>query len=61
MKLIRPRFWLKKSVLSILLLPLTIFTYIINLMKKIYPKKKNLTLKQFVLAIYLLGTRAKHL
>ena len=40
MKLIRPRFWLKKSVLSILLLPLTIFTYIINLMKKIYPKKK---------------------
>lgn len=40
MKLIKPRFWGKNSVLSILLLPLTIFTYFINLLQKIYPKKK---------------------
>ena len=40
MKLIVPRFWVKKSILSFLLLPLTIITYFINIIKKIYPKKK---------------------
>ena len=40
MKLILPRFWVNKSILSYLLLPLTIITYFINTIKKIYPKKK---------------------
>ncbi len=40
MKLIKPRFWINKSFLSYVLLPLTIFTYIINIIKKFYPKKK---------------------
>ena len=40
MKLIIPRFWGNKSILSILLLPLTTITYSINIIKKFYPKKK---------------------
>ena len=40
MKLIVPKFWVKKSILTYLLLPLTSITYFINLIKKIYPKKK---------------------
>ena len=40
MILIAPRFWFKKSILSFLLLPLTMITYFINIIKKIYPKKK---------------------
>ena len=40
MKLIVPRFWVKKSILSFLLLPLTIITYFINIIKKFTRKKK---------------------
>ncbi len=40
MKLSKPKFWINKNILSFLLLPLTAVTYFINVIKKIYPKKK---------------------
>jgi tetraacyldisaccharide 4'-kinase len=40
MKLTKPIFWKSKNIISILLLPLTIITLIINISKKIYSKKK---------------------
>ncbi len=40
MKLIKPKFWIDKNIISFLLFPLTIFTHLINIFKKLYPKKK---------------------
>ena len=40
MRLSKPKFWINKNILSFLLLPLTAVTYFINIIKKIYPKKK---------------------
>ena len=40
MKLVKPIFWKSKNIISILLLPLTIITFLINISKKIYLKKK---------------------
>ena len=40
MKLTKPLFWKSKNIISVLLLPLTIVTLLINISKKIYSKKK---------------------
>ena len=40
MRLVKPKFWESQNVISILLLPLTIITYLINTSKRIYLKKK---------------------
>ena len=40
MKLVKPKFWESQNIFSILLLPLTIITYLINMWKRIYLKKK---------------------
>ncbi|MDC6483597.1 tetraacyldisaccharide 4'-kinase, partial [Candidatus Pelagibacter sp.] len=40
MKLTKPLFWKSKNIISILLLPLTIITLLINISKRIYSKKK---------------------
>ena len=40
MKLVKPKFWESLNIISILLLPLTIITYLINLSKRIFLKKK---------------------
>ena len=40
MKLIKPKFWLKKNFISYFLYPLSIITYFVNLYKKISYKKK---------------------
>ena len=40
MKLIKPLFWKSKNIISILLLPLTIITLLINISKRLYSKKK---------------------
>ena len=56
MKLIKPTFWKSKNIISILLLPLTIFTLLINISKKKYPKKKFFIKKICVGNIFLGGT-----
>ena len=40
MKLIKPLFWKSQNIISILLLPFTIITFLINITKRIYSKKK---------------------
>jgi tetraacyldisaccharide 4'-kinase len=40
MKLIKPKFWLERNLLSYILYPFSIITYLINLLKKNYIKKK---------------------
>ena len=40
MKLTKPIFWKSKNIISILLLPLTIITLLINISKRLYSKKK---------------------
>ena len=40
MKLIKPKFWLERNLFSYILYPFSIITYLINLLKKNYIKKK---------------------
>ena len=40
MKLIKPKFWSEKNIISYLLYPFSIITHLANLLKKISPKKK---------------------
>jgi tetraacyldisaccharide 4'-kinase len=40
MNLTKPLFWKSKNIISILLLPLTIITLLINISKRLYSKKK---------------------
>ncbi len=40
MKIIKPVFWSKKNFLSLLLYPLTVLTFLVNLIKKFFVKKK---------------------
>mgnify|MGYP001502105730 FL=1 len=40
MKLIKPKFWETKNLISLLLYPLSVITYFINLSKKLHSKKK---------------------
>lgn len=56
MKLIKPKFWNNKNLFSLLLLPLTFFTFTFNLIKEFY-NKKNFSLKTICVGnIYLGGT-----
>ena len=56
MKIIKPIFWGKKNFISLALLPLTILTYIINLIKNFYFKKKFSIKTICVGNIYIGGT-----
>ena len=58
MNLKKPDFWLKKNILTIFLLPLTIITNTINFIKK-FSIKKNLKLKQYALEIFMSVVQAK--
>ena len=40
MKLIKPKFWSEKNIISYLLYPFSIITHLANFLKKISPKKK---------------------
>ena len=56
MRLIKPKFWVNKNIISILLFPLTIITYLINIISKTYPKK-NFNIKTICIGnIYIGGT-----
>jgi tetraacyldisaccharide 4'-kinase len=56
MKIIKPKFWLEKNFISYSLYPLTIFTYITNLYKKLSFKKK-FTIKTICVGnLYIGGT-----
>tara|TARA_Y100000590_G_scaffold463759_1_gene631306 strand:+ start:1 stop:924 length:924 start_codon:yes stop_codon:yes gene_type:complete len=56
MKRIKPIFWKKRNILSFLFIPLSIFTYLINLFKKILVKK-NFSIKTICVGnIYVGGT-----
>ena len=56
MRLIKPKFWVNTNILSILLFPLTIITYLINIISKTYPKK-NFNIKTICIGnIYIGGT-----
>ena len=52
MKINRPLFWNSINLISILLYPLSLVTFFINILKKLLIKK-NLKSKQFVLEIYM--------
>ena len=56
MKLIKPLFWKSQNIISILLLPFTIITFLINITKRIYSKKKFSIKTICVGNIYLGGT-----
>ena len=58
MKLIVPRFWVKKSILSFLLLPLTIITYFINIIKK-FTRKKKFNIKTICIGNIFIGGTGK--
>ncbi len=52
----KPKFWAKKNIISFFFFPLSIFTYVTNSIKKIYPKKK-FNIKTICIGnIYLGGT-----
>ena len=56
MRLIKPKFWVNTNIISILLFPLTIITYLINIIRKSYPKK-NFNIKTICIGnIYIGGT-----
>ena len=56
MRLIKPKFWVNTNILSILLFPLTIITYLINIISKSNPKK-NFNIKTICIGnIYIGGT-----
>ncbi len=56
MRLIKPKFWVNTNIISILLFPLTIITYLINIISKSYPKK-NFNIKTICIGnIYIGGT-----
>ena len=56
MNLKKPEFWLKKNFISLVLLPLTIITYLINSFKK-FSNKKNFKIKSICIGnIYVGGT-----
>ena len=56
MNLKKPEFWLKKNFVSLVLLPLTITTYLINFFKK-FSNKKNFKIKSICIGnIYVGGT-----
>ena len=50
MKLIKPKFWINKTLISYIFYPLTMITYFSNI-GKLLSKKKNLKFKLFVLGI----------
>ena len=58
MKLTKPIFWKSKNIISILLLPLTIFTLLINISKRIY-LKKNFSIKTICVGNIFLGGTGK--
>ena len=56
MNLKKPEFWLKKNLISLVLLPLTIITYLINSFKK-FSNKKIFKIKSICIGnIYVGGT-----
>ena len=56
MKLIRPKFWETKNLISFTLYPLSLFTYLINFIKK-FSIKKNFEIKTICIGnIYIGGT-----
>ena len=56
MRLIKPKFWVNTNIISILLFPLSIITYLINIISKSYPKK-NFNIKTICIGnIYIGGT-----
>ena len=56
MKLIKPKFWKTKNLISLLFYPLSLITYLVNLSKKIYSKKKFAVKTICVGNIFLGGT-----
>ena len=40
MKLIKPKFWIKKTIISYILYPSTIITYIFNIVKSLFIKRE---------------------
>ena len=50
MKLIKPKFWINKTLISYILYPLTTITYLLNIVKSL-SRKRNLKFKLFVLVI----------
>ena len=58
MKLTKPLFWQSKNIISILLLPLTIVTLLINISKRIYPKK-NFSIQTICIGNIFLGGTGK--
>ena len=40
MKLIKPKFWINKTLISYILYPLTTITYLLNIVKSLSKKKK---------------------
>ena len=56
MNLKKPEFWLKKNLISLVLLPLTIITYLINSFKK-FSNKQIFKIKSICIGnIYVGGT-----
>ena len=60
MKFNRPLFWNEINLISILLFPLSLIVFLINIVKK-FSLKKILKLNPFVLGIYILVVLEKHL
>ena len=58
MKLTKPIFWKSKNIISILLLPLTIITLLINISKRSY-SKKNFSIKTICIGNIFLGGTGK--
>ena len=58
MKLIKPLFWKSQNIISILLLPLTIITFLVNIYKRIY-SKKNFSIKTICVGNIFLGGTGK--
>ena len=60
MKIIKPLYLSNKNLISYLLAPLTVFTFLINFSKN-FSVKKNIKLKLYVWEIYILVGLEKHL
>ena len=52
MRLIKPKFWETKNIISFIFYPLSLITFLVNISKKL-SLKKNLKLKLYVLEIFL--------